>query len=263
MAQDWSGTIEVRSTLDGKVCNCGVERYRDLASNHLQGLEKSALSQNSVLMAAETTQSKIPVALAARTTVWHGDAPVTATYRLVDEEFEIGHEILAEAKQGQPLTVEKIVTLVNGRDVATSHPKIGAERRLGRQGRFAEICDAHRLAWAHLWERLSIEFANNTEELRALRLHLLHLLQTVSYHIADLDVGVPARGLHGEAYRGHIFWDELFILPYLSVVIPIGLLGVLAGNAGGGAVTAPFAMSCGTSPGTAYAPAGMLIPGIP
>ena len=36
----------------------------------------------------------------------------------------------------------------------------------------------------------------------------------------DLDVGVPARGLHGEAYRGHIFWDELFIFPFLNFHIP-------------------------------------------
>jgi alpha,alpha-trehalase len=35
-----------------------------------------------------------------------------------------------------------------------------------------------------------------------------------------LDVGVPARGLHGEAYRGHVFWDELFIFPYLNLHLP-------------------------------------------
>jgi alpha,alpha-trehalase len=33
-------------------------------------------------------------------------------------------------------------------------------------------------------------------------------------------VGVPARGLHGEAYRGHIFWDELFIFPFLNLRLP-------------------------------------------
>jgi len=33
-------------------------------------------------------------------------------------------------------------------------------------------------------------------------------------------VGVPARGLHGEAYRGHVFWDELFVLPYLNLHFP-------------------------------------------
>ena len=53
-----------------------------------------------------------------------------------------------------------------------------------------------------------------------LRLHIFHLLQTVSMHTIDLDTGVPARGLHGEAYRGHIFWDELFIFPFLNLRIP-------------------------------------------
>lgn len=46
------------------------------------------------------------------------------------------------------------------------------------------------------------------------------MLQTLSPHTADLDAGVPARGLHGEAYRGHVFWDELFVLPYLDLHFP-------------------------------------------
>ena len=75
--------------------------------------------------------------------------------------------------------------------------------------------------WEHLWERLSIEFDDFTNEVRILRLHLLHVLQTVSPNIADLDVGVPARGLSGEAYRGHIFWDELFIFPVLNLRLPM------------------------------------------
>nr|WP_319593481.1 glycosyl hydrolase family 65 protein [Georgenia thermotolerans] len=57
--------------------------------------------------------------------------------------------------------------------------------------------------------------------LRILRLDLLHLLQSVSPNSVDLDVGVPARGLHGEAYRGHILWDELFIFPVLNLRLPL------------------------------------------
>ncbi|MBV8292852.1 MAG: trehalose-phosphatase, partial [Mycobacterium sp.] len=93
VAEDWSGTIEIRSTLDGNIRNDLVERYRGLASSHLQVLEKRALSENSVLMTVETTQSKIPVALAARTSLWRDDTPAPATYQLLDEQFEIGHEI--------------------------------------------------------------------------------------------------------------------------------------------------------------------------
>ena len=76
----------------------------------------------------------------------------------MDNEFEIGHEIFTELGAGRSLSVEKVVTLVTGRDVATSEPAAGAERRLGRQGRFAEIRRrAHAQLGAHLWQRLAIE----------------------------------------------------------------------------------------------------------
>jgi alpha,alpha-trehalase len=220
IAEDWSGMIEIRSALDGNVRNSLVERYRELTSNHLTLLKKRQLDGNSVLLSVQTTQSQVPIALAARTTVWRGENPVAATYRVVEEDDGIGHAITTELATGQRLSVEKVVTLVTGRDVATSEPAAGAERRLAQQGRFAEIRDAHTLRWAHLWERLSIEFEDHTDELRILRLHLLHLLQTVSYNSEDLDAGIPARGLHGEAYRGHIFWDELFIFPVLNLRLP-------------------------------------------
>ena len=53
-----------------------------------------------------------------------------------------------------------------------------------------------------------------------LRFHIAHVLQVCSRHTADYDAGVPARGLNGEAYRGHVFWDELFIYPYLNFRLP-------------------------------------------
>ena len=86
VAEDWSAQIEIRSTLDGNVRNSLVERYRDLASDHLAPLEKRALSDDSVLLTVQTTQSRVPIALASRTTVWRDGAPVPAAYRLVDQE---------------------------------------------------------------------------------------------------------------------------------------------------------------------------------
>ena len=122
VAEDWSGTIEIRSTLDGNVTNSLVERYRDLANDHLGLVEKREISDNSVLLTVQTTQSRIPIAMAARSIVWRDGTPVPATYRLVDEAAEIGHDIAVELSVGDALTVEKIVTLFTGRDVATSEP---------------------------------------------------------------------------------------------------------------------------------------------
>jgi trehalose/maltose hydrolase-like predicted phosphorylase len=53
-----------------------------------------------------------------------------------------------------------------------------------------------------------------------LRLNMYHLLQTVSVHSIGLDIGIPARGWTGEAYQGHIFWDELFIFPFFNYRLP-------------------------------------------
>ncbi len=50
VAEDWSGTIEFRSTVDGNVTNSLVERYRDLASEHLGSAVTREISNNSVLL---------------------------------------------------------------------------------------------------------------------------------------------------------------------------------------------------------------------
>ena len=78
------------------------------------------------------------------------------------------------------------------------------------------------LAWAQLWARFPIELRGSEDDrvLPVLRLHIFHLLQTISPNSMDRDVGVPARGLHGEAYRGHVFWDELFVFPVLNLRLP-------------------------------------------
>ena len=221
VAEGWSGTVEVRSTVDGNVRNSLVERYHDLANDHLGSVETQELSDDSVLLTAQTTQSQIPVAVAARTVVWRNGSPAPARRELVDKPGEIGHDIAVELSPGQSLTVEKVVTIFTGRDVATSEPAANAARWLSQLCRFAELLDGHETAWAHLWERLSIDVDDHDNELRIVRLHLLHLLQTASLNTSDLDGGVPARGLHGEAYRGHVFWDELFIFPVLNFRFPL------------------------------------------
>jgi alpha,alpha-trehalase len=46
------------------------------------------------------------------------------------------------------------------------------------------------------------------------------MLQTLCMNQIGRDVGIPARGWHGEAYRGHVFWDELFIFPFYNLRYP-------------------------------------------
>lgn len=71
-----------------------------------------------------------------------------------------------------------------------------------------------------MWSRFGVTIDADPHEQLILNLHLFHLLQSYSTHTAQLDAGVPARGLHGEGYFGHVFWDEVFVLPVLGIRLP-------------------------------------------
>jgi trehalose/maltose hydrolase-like predicted phosphorylase len=71
--------------------------------------------------------------------------------------------------------------------------------------------------WEEIWDRIDIRIVGDRLAQKLLRMHLYHLMVTTSPLNASIDAGIPARGLHGEAYRGHIFWDELFILPFYNL----------------------------------------------
>jgi alpha,alpha-trehalase len=220
VAEDWSGRLEVRSGIDGRVVNAGVPRYRELANRHLVHIGQTAVDDESVQMVVETSQSHVRVATATRTKAFcNGEPPVER--HVVDEPGWIGHVLSFDVTRGDSVTLEKLITLFTSRDPAASDPGSEAATWIVRADSFAPLHERHRRAWERTWERFDIGIAGNERTQLILRLHLFHLVQTVSRHTIDLDVGVPARGLHGEAYRGHVFWDELFIFPLLNYRLPI------------------------------------------
>ena len=221
VAENWSGALQVRSGLDGRVVNAGVQRYRDLNPRHLAVLGQAEVDPETVALQVETLQSHVRVALAARTRLL-GDGQAEAGRRLVCEPGFVAHELTVELQQGRPATVEKVVALYTSRDRAVSESLLDAGQAAQGAAGLAELLARHEHTWDSLWNRFDIKLdsANEWAE-TVLHLHIFHLLQTVSPHTLHLDVGVPARGWHGEAYRGHIFWDELFIFPLFNLQRPI------------------------------------------
>jgi alpha,alpha-trehalase len=218
--EGWSGMVTFRSALDGRVENRGVARYREFPSDHLESRDQGEVDEESVFVEVETSQSHIRMAEAARTRIYADDRPLTPERHLLIEPGFAGHELTVQVEDGKPVRVEKLVTLLHSRQHAISEPGVEARERVIRAPSFEEALQAHVLAWDALWSRCRLEIAGSERAQQIINLHIFHLVQTVSRHSAELDVGVPARGLHGEAYRGHIFWDELFILPFLNHRLP-------------------------------------------
>jgi alpha,alpha-trehalase len=222
-AVDWAGRLTVRSGLDGAVTNSGVPRYRELENKHLETLELQHLGADVMFLRARTSQSLIHVAEAARTRLYRGSAEIECERHTEALKEQIRQEITCTVENGARITIEKIVALRTSLDPAISEAGLEAKRDLADVGRFDDLLARHALAWAHLWDDCDIALYDHAtpDTVLKLRLYIFHLLQTVSVHTVDRDAGVPARGWHGEAYRGHIFWDELFIFPFLTLRMPV------------------------------------------
>jgi len=229
-AEDWSGPVEIRTALDGTVINDNVTRYRALERRHLQPLETGAPQEDVILLRTRTNASRVEIAEAARTRMYRGGAELQATRRTEAREDWVGQDLSLDIARGETITIEKIVAIFTSRDPAIAEPALAAQEAAAAAGRFEDLHAAHAAAWQDLWA--DFDMGIRLQELDGvemkLRLHVFHLLQTVCENAIDIDAGVPARGWHGEAYRGHIFWDELFILPFLNLRRPVITRSLLA-----------------------------------
>jgi trehalose/maltose hydrolase-like predicted phosphorylase len=218
--ENWEGEIEIHSQLDGTVTNDGVPRYRKLESQHLEPIETKQSGKHIMLLKTRTNQSKIVMAQAARTKVYDDAGEIDVSVTTHKQKDLIGQILKCNIKQKKTYAIEKILALHTSKDRAISEPMLNSEKEINRSRRFENHLSDNILAYKNLWRRADIELQNGDRNQRLLRLHIFHVLQTVSFNTINLDVGVPARGLHGEAYRGHIFWDELYIYPYLNIRFP-------------------------------------------
>ncbi len=226
--EGWAGRLEIRSALDGRVINAGVERYGSLNQRHLEPVTASVVDEDTLAVKVRTVQSELVVAEAARTRVTLPDGPAEVTRTVVEEDGYAAVLLGLDAAPGRTVTVEKVVALYSSRDLAISEAELEAREAVAAAPGFDAILEAHAAAWRHLWRRFDVELElvagaeGGSRSDLILHLYLFHLLQTTSINTMrmGLDVGVPSRGWHGEAYRGHIFWDELFIFPILNFRLP-------------------------------------------
>ncbi|MFU8803845.1 MAG: glycoside hydrolase family 65 protein [Bradymonadaceae bacterium] len=224
--ENWSGDLLIKSGLDGSVTNANVDRYRQLKSKHLEVVDSGAVAPHGIFLKSRTSNSDIEVAQAARTRCFKERKGRVLRRILMEHPERIAEEIDVKLGEGEELRVEKVVSLYTSRDPGIGECGKAARQALDGAPDFDELLESHSRAWETLWQRCDVEVGLTEEVPRpvhdqlVLRLHIFHALQTASPNTVGRDVGIPARGLHGEAYRGHIFWDEVFILPFFIQRLP-------------------------------------------
>jgi HAD superfamily hydrolase (TIGR01509 family) len=214
----WSGRLELRSGLDADVANTGVQEYRWFPESHLEHVHVAEVDRETIALSVETSQSRIRIAEAARLRVRTGDS---ATRTVEERPVTIADIVSVPVHDGETVVAEKVVAIVTSRDRAVSDCRDAAVDEALTADDVDEIAARHRAEWERLWASCAIWMDTSGRTPAIVNLHVLHLVQALSpRHSTELDIGAPPRGLSGEAYRGHVFWDELFIIPFFNLRFP-------------------------------------------
>ena len=216
---NYSESITFRSSIDGNVVNAGVERYRDLNSKHLAGIAQGK-TKNGIFLHVQTNRSKYQIMLSSRTGLYENGKYMPVKKHLFQEKWEIGEDITVHAEENSTYTLEKIVSIYTSLDKGVSNIKKAAVDAVTKNKTFQSVYTPHIRAWNALWKKADIVIDGDRLVQKIARLHIYHLLVSASPHNSNIDAGITARGLHGEAYRGHVFWDELYILPFYNLHFP-------------------------------------------
>ncbi|GLY60728.1 glycosyl hydrolase [Pectobacterium brasiliense] len=206
---NFDDNVTISTHIDGNTYNYGVARYRSLASNHYQVLSCSAHGKNAYLN-AKTLQSEIGMGFSSTI---QGNFFTEDDIRIKEEPNKVSQSITCPVIQGKTYHFEKSVNIRQS-TVFPTNWHIADKSVLVD---FSTQLKSTEQAWKSLWERVDISIDGDLMSQKLLRLHTYHLICSCSPFSNgnyQLDVSVTARGLHGEAYRGHIFWDEIFILPF-------------------------------------------------
>lgn len=119
---------------------------------------------------------------------------------------------------GQTLTLEKFVAYVHEGDSAHRIGQLADVLERAVQTGFDGFADTQAQALERFWQRAAVAVQGDDAAQLALRFNLFHLLQSAGRNGID---GTAAKGLTGEGYEGHCFWDtEAFVLPVMAFTAP-------------------------------------------
>ncbi|MEO1761422.1 MAG: beta-phosphoglucomutase [Cyanobacteria bacterium J06629_18] len=202
---DFDGKIGIRASINGN-----PENHEGF--NHWLVLDQGYSSAITWLQ-ARTRGSRCQLGMAFKLAI----SGTIAEYRGIKVPGFPSVEAKFEAKAGETITVDKLVTIFTSREVES--PIQAARDKLKELPSYEELLKNHQKAWQEIWDCCDIVIEGSTQAQLAIRYNLFQLLICAPRH--DDRVSIPAKTLSGFGYRGHIFWDtEFFILPFFVFTQP-------------------------------------------
>jgi trehalose/maltose hydrolase-like predicted phosphorylase len=144
----------------------------------------------------------------------------TETERRTPQSGALVMHLNETRREGEPAVLERIAVYAPG-DASVARARADAAKSTGVNA----LHRFHREEWARRWDAADVCIRGDDELRRNVRFSLFQLMSAVR---TDGEAALGARGLSGDGYNGHVFWDsDVFVLPFLAATCPAAARAML------------------------------------
>ncbi|WP_163194558.1 glycoside hydrolase family 65 protein [Clostridium thermarum] len=211
---NFDGDVTIESVINGEVSNYTDANDPRVAAGHSHILSVSSVNEekNILQLTAKTQTSKEAVVV---TTKHQCNAEESVIY----EKDEKSVKAIIKTKLG------KEVIEFTKYNVYTDSRRYENPKQRGREileklslCSFEDLLKEQENYLKEFWEIADISIEGDEKLQQGIRFNLYELLQAVG---KDSISNISAKGLSGEGYEGHYFWDtEIYILPFFTLCYP-------------------------------------------
>ena len=215
-----SKTANIRfiSGINGQVTNTG--------SQHFNEGEKRVYEYKYIQMLQETSESCITFIQNSAHNIYINGDKIEEKPELSIDRRKVTISNNYDLTQGQTLVIEKFSNIYTTRDITSENLTIEQIRDASLDEikeisnmSYEILFNSNKEVWSNYWNDQNIVIEGNDYDQLAIRFAQYHLKVMTPSH--DNRCGIAAKGLSGEGYKGHSFWDtEIFILPFYTYSKP-------------------------------------------
>lgn len=215
--------VKLRSGIDGTMTNTG--------SQHFSDGDKRFYEKRYIQFVQTTSQSGIDFVNTSTHVIKMDDRALQKEPEVFIERRKVYVGYEEEVKAGAVFTIEKYSDVYTGRDRELEGKSIEDIQRAGldtckesaRIGYEALALESAQQWQEEVWDKapITIEGKKREAALDEFAVHYAqyHMRTMVPRHDNRMNIG--AKGLSGEGYKGHTFWDtDIFLLPYYIFTDP-------------------------------------------
>lgn len=213
---NFEGEIQVISVLDGKVEN-HTRTTNPLVDygpfgEHLE-CERLESNCHTFYYEGTTLNSKLTMGCMG---VHQVDGYISVDYEILREEKQAIIKYLNLGKLGKKISITKYLAYSSSLDMPREELKgfLTSVLKDAQDKNYDRLLKDQRVYLDAFWDNADIQVDGDEALQQGIRFNLFHIMQSAG---RDGRTGMGAKGLSGEGYEGHYFWDtEMYVLPVFA-----------------------------------------------